>query len=83
MPVVTTSSKGQIVIPKEIREQLGLRPGQKVSVKLVGDHAEIQPLPTDPVRALRGIFKEYPGSLARELVEERKREAQADENDSA
>ncbi len=30
MGTVTVSPKFQIVIPKEIREQLGLTPGQKV-----------------------------------------------------
>jgi AbrB family looped-hinge helix DNA binding protein len=29
MPTITISSKFQIVIPKAIRELLGLRPGQK------------------------------------------------------
>jgi len=83
MSVVTTSTKGQVVIPKEIREQLGIQPGQKVSVELVKDHVEIRPLPTDPVKALRGIFREYSGSLARELVEERRRDAQIDGSGSS
>lgn len=36
MKAVTVSSKYQVVIPKEARQKLGLRPGQKISVKRVG-----------------------------------------------
>ena len=79
MTVVTTSSKGQVVIPKEIRDRLGMQPGQKVAVEFVRDHVEIRPLPADPIKALQGIFKGYPGSMAEELVKERREEARRDE----
>jgi bifunctional DNA-binding transcriptional regulator/antitoxin component of YhaV-PrlF toxin-antitoxin module len=58
MPVVKTSSKGQIVIPLEIRKKLGIRPGQKVD--------------EDPINALRGILKGKP-SLTKALLSERKK----------
>ncbi|MGA3115301.1 MAG: AbrB/MazE/SpoVT family DNA-binding domain-containing protein [Syntrophobacteraceae bacterium] len=35
MPIVKTSSKGQIVIPKHIREKLGIGPGKRVLFRLV------------------------------------------------
>ena len=31
MTVVTASSRGQIVIPKEIRDKMGLKPGDEVT----------------------------------------------------
>jgi AbrB family looped-hinge helix DNA binding protein len=78
MPISTLSSKGQLVIPKEIREALGVKPGQKVFFKIVRDHlVEIAPLPEDPVRHFCGIFKEGPSltrALLREREEDRKRE---------
>ena len=82
MTIVTTSGKGQVVIPKEIRDHLGLQPGQKVAVELVRDHVEIRPLPTDPIEALHGMFKGYSGSMAEELVKERKKDARRDEDRS-
>jgi AbrB family looped-hinge helix DNA binding protein len=78
MPIVKTSSKGQIVIPKEIRDKLGIGPGKKVLLRLVDQHAEIVPIPDEPVKALRGMFKSDT-SLATELLEERKKDDDIDE----
>lgn len=79
MPIVTLSSKGQLVIPKEIREALGIKPRQKVFFKIVKDHlVEIAPLPEDPIRHFCGFFKEGPsltGALRKEREEDKKREA--------
>jgi AbrB family looped-hinge helix DNA binding protein len=52
MAVVTTSSRGQIVIPKEIRKRLGILPGKKLLTKAEGERSVITPLPDD--RRLRG-----------------------------
>ena len=79
MPVVKTSSKCQVVIPQAIRKKLGIHPGSKVVVTLSDDHVEIRPLPSNPIKALRGIFKEYAGSMGKELVDERRRDDRIDE----
>ena len=78
MAIVKTSSKGQIVIPKKIRQKLGIMPGKKVSIQIVGHHVEISPVPDDPVKALRGILKGGP-SLADELLAERQKDNKIDE----
>jgi AbrB family looped-hinge helix DNA binding protein len=78
MPVVKTSSKGQIVIPKEFREKLGIGAGRKLLLRLVENHVEIVPLPEEPVKALRGMLKAET-SLAEELLEERRRDDVLDE----
>jgi AbrB family looped-hinge helix DNA binding protein len=81
MPIVKTSAKGQIVIPKAIREKLGITPGKKILLRLVDEHAEITPLPDDPIREMRGILKGGK-SLAKELLAERKRDNKIDEKHS-
>ncbi len=73
MTVITASSRGQIVIPKEIRERLEIVPGKKLLIKVEGDHAIIKPLPDDPVDHFCGIFKGGP-SLTKALLTERRRE---------
>ena len=82
MTVVKTHAKGQIVIPKEIRKQLGIIPGKAVSIKLVNDHAEIKPLPDDPIEHLTGIFEMHPTSMSEELLKERKKDNAADEKNT-
>ena len=78
MPIVKTSAKGQIVVPKEIREKLGITPGKRILMRLVNDHAEITPLPDDPIKEMRGILKGGK-SLASELLSERKKDNRIDE----
>ena len=55
MDTVTISTKYQVVIPKSIREQLKLVPGQKVHAIAYGDRIEF--LPVRPVGALRGMLR--------------------------
>ena len=38
--------KGQIVIPKDIRDFLGLKPGSEVTLEVVGNEIIIKPTPT-------------------------------------
>jgi len=82
MAIVKTYSKGQIIIPKEVREKLGIKPGGVLSIKVVGDHAEIRPLPDDPIEFLTGIFEDHPVSMAEELLNERKKDNEIDEKNS-
>jgi AbrB family looped-hinge helix DNA binding protein len=69
--VITASSRGQIVIPKEIRRDLKIVPGKKLSVKEESGRILITPLPDDPVEAFCGVFDDGP-SLTQALLEERK-----------
>ena len=55
MVVVRVSTKGQIVIPKEIRERAGLQVGQRVQVIARG--GTITLVPDQPIARLRGIAK--------------------------
>ena len=41
MDSVSVTGKGQVTIPKDIRLKLGIRAGSRVTMRLVGDHAEL------------------------------------------
>lgn len=48
--IVKMSSKGQLMIPKSIRNALSLKPGSEVDLKLVGNKVILRPV-IDKVRA--------------------------------
>jgi len=52
---VTVSPKFQVVIPKEIREQMHLKPGQKLQA--MAFEGRIQLIPVRPTKELRGFLK--------------------------
>lgn len=43
MPTAKITSKGQITIPKKVREELHLNSGDKVSIEMEGNSARIYP----------------------------------------
>ncbi|MEN6321003.1 MAG: AbrB/MazE/SpoVT family DNA-binding domain-containing protein [Syntrophaceae bacterium] len=55
MHTVTVSPKYQVVIPKEIREALNLRPGQRMQV--VEYKGRIEFIPERDLKELRGFLK--------------------------
>ena len=56
MTQVKLSSKYQIVIPEDVREALGLKPGQAMQVMALDGHVVAV-----PVRPLREVFGMFPG----------------------
>lgn len=55
MPAVTVSPKYQVVIPKEIREEMDIKPGQKVQMMIFKGNIVLVPL--RPIEELRGFLK--------------------------
>ncbi|MGH3909090.1 MAG: AbrB/MazE/SpoVT family DNA-binding domain-containing protein [Pseudonocardiaceae bacterium] len=67
-------TKGQVVIPQQLRRQLGISPGDEVKFWRDGDHLAIRPV---GIRSpLRGRFasEALTGDLERARTEDRARE---------
>lgn len=64
MTTVTISPKFQIVIPKAIREQLALRPGQKVQAIPYDDRIVL--IPVRRMKEMRGFLKGISTRIVRE-----------------
>ncbi len=75
------TSKGQVVIPKPIREQLRWGSGAQLAVEIMSDDAvRLAPLEVgDPVEALYGCLKDLPGDPIAALEADHLAEIEADE----
>lgn len=76
MTVTSLSTKGQIVIPKSIRETLGLRPGTKMIVELEDGKVILKPVKEGVANRLYGKYKGL--DLLRDLEKEHRREIARD-----
>jgi len=67
--------KGQVVIPKELREELGIEPGDEVTFWRHDDHVALRP--ADQGRPLRGRFRgsRLVDALVAERAADRRRES--------
>jgi len=64
MEAVIVSPRYQVVIPRSIREPLGLQPGQTVQVVLYDNRIEL--IPVRPIRELRGFLRGIDTTVDRE-----------------
>jgi len=55
MTAVTVSPKFQVVIPKEIRESMGIVSGQKVQILTYRNRIEL--IPIKPMKKMKGFLK--------------------------
>jgi len=64
MTAVTVSPKFQIVIPKEIRDSMGIVSGQKIQMLTYQNRIELIPL--RPIREMKGFLKGIDTTVARD-----------------
>jgi len=64
MTAVTVSPKFQVVIPKEIRESMGITSGQKI--QMLNFRNRIELIPIKPIKELKGILKGINTEINRE-----------------
>jgi AbrB family looped-hinge helix DNA binding protein len=79
MHTATISTKGWVVIPKELRVKYGLRKGTRVQVLEYDQALTLIPLPDDPAEALHGMLKGGP-SLTADWLAVRARERVQEES---
>lgn len=66
MPEVTVSSKNQIVIPRQAREALRVKAGDKLLVVVRGDKVIVLQRPKSYHSAIRGLREPYPDGYLHE-----------------
>ena len=68
MEAVTISSKYQVVIPREVREQFNLKPGQKIMFIPYNNVLHVVIVPS--IKQARGMLKGINTDVQREEVDE-------------
>ncbi len=73
MAIITMTTKGQVIIPAEIRKKYGLKKGEKLIVEDEGDYIKMIPKTTD-LTTLCGILKGQldPKTVRKQIEEIRK-----------
>lgn len=72
------SSKGQLVLPKTIREQLRLKNGDQFQARIVDGKIILEPVKLSTIKRLHGVLAGT--DVLRELEEEHRREIENDSN---
>jgi AbrB family looped-hinge helix DNA binding protein len=70
MPVATVTSKGQITLPKRIRERLGVKPGDRVSFRERADGSIVVEADTVDLLSLKGVLKPRRRGVTLEQMDE-------------
>ena len=76
----TVSVRGQTVVPREIREKMGIEPQSKLKWQIVDGQIIVTPIPPDPVRASVGLLKGK-GLTTEDLLVERRKERQREQDE--
>ena len=70
MEKVKVSPKGQIVIPKNLRDKFGIKEGEEVVVEGLEEGVLVMTKEKDPVKAMVGLFRGKTKKSSVELVRE-------------
>jgi AbrB family looped-hinge helix DNA binding protein len=77
--MATISSKGQLVIPVELRKKYKLKGGTRVSVGEKDGQITLTPNPYDALLALRGCLSDVKEDVEAWMMEERRKEREREE----
>ena len=77
MPASKLTSKGQITVPKDIRDALGVQPGDRIAFTIKRDGTVTVAADTIDVRSLRGSLKSDVRGVTLEAMDEAIRKSAA------
>jgi AbrB family looped-hinge helix DNA binding protein len=75
---VTVAERGQITLPKPVRDALGLAKGSKLSIELDGGRIVLRKEVDDAISRLRGRFRLPPGVSTDDVMRELRGRAPGD-----
>jgi AbrB family looped-hinge helix DNA binding protein len=80
---VQVSDRGRLVLPAEVRERLGLKPGDRLILTLEADDSLRLVSPRTQIREARGLYADLAAGrhLVDELLAERRQEADEEAGD--
>jgi len=78
----TVAERGQITLPKAVRDALGLRKGSTLSVELEGGRIILRKNVDDAISRARGRFKLPPGMTTDDVMRELRGRAPGDPVDA-
>ena len=71
------SSKGQVVIPAQLRKKYGIKEGTPLAVTDTGDAIELKPITEEYLKRLQGSLKG--GGGLKTLLEERRKDRERED----
>jgi AbrB family looped-hinge helix DNA binding protein len=74
MEVVTSTIKGQIVIPAALRKKYKIEKGTRVYVYDDGERIIVEPIHSDPIASGKGMLKTH-GKVLKALMSDREKDA--------
>jgi AbrB family looped-hinge helix DNA binding protein len=78
--ITSVSTKGQFVIPSQMRSSLGIKPGTRICVTQEGTRIVLEPVSEELVDQTRGMLARGP-SLSKALLRQRRLEKDRREKD--
>ena len=75
----TVSSRGQTVVPQEIRERMGIVPQTRLEWQIREGVIIVYPVPPDPIQAAVGLL-EGQGPTTDDLLAERQQESRREQD---
>jgi AbrB family looped-hinge helix DNA binding protein len=78
MTTTVVTTKGQIVIPSEIRRKLNIKKGTKFYVEERGDEIVLKPITPEYFKKIAGILQTK-GKLSKALLDERAKDRERED----